>query len=380
LFLPEIAFSSSQRINVGIVVNKIGIVVNAFSFAHSGAGDRRQTLDSADRKPTLKDVAALSGVSVISASRVMRGAPNISIELRQKVEQAAQAIGYQRNRIAGSLRGRATELIAVIVPSMSNHVFPNIVDGIDDALQGSQLRLVLGMTKYEDANEEAILRDMLTWNPAGVILSGLEHSDNTKEMLAHFAGPIIEVMDIDGDAVDLAVGISMEEAGTLIARHLFERGYKRIGYVGAWGERPKRSLKRRIAFEKELRRLGLPILETVILDEASSLEGGAKGLKQVLARDPTIDAVFFANDDLALGALFYCQGHDIRVPEDIALAGYNGLEMCQSIVPRLTTISTPRYEMGRLAGALARKQIVDGEFSEQKTLRLNVELIEGGTT
>lgn len=332
------------------------------------------------RKPTLKDVAALSGVSVISASRVMRGAPNISAELREKVEQAALSVGYQRNRIAGSLRGQATDLIAVVVPSMSNHVFPQIVDGIDDALKGSQLRLVLGMTKYDDTSEEAILRDMLTWNPAGVILSGLEHSEQTRKMLAPFKGPIIEVMDSDGDAIDIAVGVSMEEAGQLIARHLVERGYRRIGYVGAWGERPKRSLKRRMAFEAELAQLGHPIAAIVILEDASSLEGGAAGLKRLLAQDPHLDAVFFANDDLALGALFYCQAQDISVPRDIALAGYNGLEICQSISPRLTTISTPRYEMGRMAGELARRQI-EGEADHNPTsIRMDLQLIEGGTT
>lgn len=333
-----------------------------------------------ERKPTLKDVAALSGVSVISASRVMRDAPNISKELREKVEHAAQTIGYQRNRIARSLRGQATELIAVIVPSMSNHVFPQIVDGIDDALNGSQLRLVLGMTKYDDASEEAILRDMLTWNPAGVILSGLEHSEQTRKMLTRFSGPIVEVMDSDGDAIDIAVGVSMEEAGQLIARHLVEQGYNRIGYVGAWGERPKRSLKRRLAFEAELARLERPIAAKVILDEASSLESGAKGLKLLLEDKPDLDAVFFANDDLALGALFYCQAQKISVPNDVALAGYNGLDLCQSISPRLTTISTPRYEMGRLAGTLARQHI-DGEAEiSPKSIRMDLQLIAGETT
>lgn len=337
-------------------------------------------MDSHDRKPTLKDVAALSGVSVISASRVMRGAPNISQALREKVEQAAESIGYQRNRIAGSLRGQATELVAVIVPSMSNHVFPLIVDGIDDALKGSQLRLVLGMTKYEDASEEAILRDMLTWNPAGVILSGLEHSRKTKDMLAHFSGPIVEVMDSDGDPIDMAVGVSMEDAGRLIARHLVARGYKRIGYVGAWGERPKRSLKRRLAFEAELLRLGHPIAACVILDEASSLQSGAEGIERVLATNPEVDAVFFANDDLALGALLYCQARNMAVPQDIALAGYNGLDICQSIRPRLTTISTPRYTMGNLAGEFIRARIEGRALSSPRKTQLELELIAGETT
>lgn len=337
-------------------------------------------MDNEHRKPTLKDVAALSGVSVISASRVMRGAPNISSALREKVEKAAQSIGYQRNRIAKSLRGEATDLVSVIVPSMSNNVFPQIVDGIDDALAGSQLRLVLGMTKYIDANEEDILRDMLTWNPAAVILSGLEHSDRTKEMLTHFSGPIVEVMDCDGDPMDMSVGVSMEEAGKLIARHLIAQGYKRIAYVGAWGERPKRSLKRRVAFEAELAQLGRPIVTSLILDEASSLKSGAAGLKQLLALNLNLDAVFFANDDLALGALLYCQAQNISVPGDVALAGYNGLEMCQSISPRLTTISTPRYEMGQIAGELVRTQLAGETSPEDKNVKLNLELIVGETT
>lgn len=337
-------------------------------------------MDDSERRPTLKDVAALCGVSIISVSRVMRNSPNISKELREKVEAAAQSLGYQRNRIAGSLRGQATELIAVIVPSMSNSVFPNIVDGLDDALQDSPLQTVLGMSKYNDANEEAILRDLLAWNPAGVILSGLEHSQGTQELLARFAGPVVQVMDTDGSAIDMAVGISMDDAGILMAQHLYQQGYRRIGYVGAWGERPKRSLKRRLAFEAELKRLGAPLVTRVILEAQSSMNNGAAGIKQLLERDESLDAVFFANDDLAMGALFYCQSNNISVPTRIALAGFNGLEMCQSIVPRLTTISTPRYEMGRQAGEMIQ-QVINGEpVSGPKVRRLNLELIEGQTT
>ncbi len=333
-----------------------------------------------ERRPTLKDVAELSGVSVISASRVMRGAPNISAQLREKVESAARSIGYQRNPIARSLRGESTELVTVIVPSMSNHVFPNIVDGIDDALKHSPLRLVLGMTKYESRSEEIILRDMLSWNPAGVILSGLEHSESTREMLEQFAGPIVEVMDVDGDAIDMAVGTSMVQAGELIAQHLVARNYKRIAYVGAWGERPKRSLKRRLAFEAELTRLGSPLVSSLILDEASSLQAGASGLQHLLAENPEIDAIFFANDDLAMGALFHCQSHGIAVPGDIAIAGFNGLDISQSISPQLTTIATPRYEIGHLAGELLRQRIAGDTSSAAGLHRLEQTLIEGGTT
>ena len=336
-------------------------------------------MSSNQRRPTLKDVAKISGVSVISASRVMSDAPNVSKALREKVEAAAREIGYQPNKIAGSLRGKTSDLIAVLVPSMSNHVFPQIVDGINASLQGSALRVVLGMTQYDELLEEASLRDMLNWNPAAIVLSGLEHTQLTRKMLSSFAGPVVEVMDSEGSTHDIAVGVSMTEAGQKIAQHFVERGRRRIGYVGAWGERPKRSLKRRIAFQNELEKLGVPLSDALVIDEVSSFEAGAQAIKKLLEQSPNLDAIFFANDDLAMGALFYCQSNGIRVPEQIALAGFNGIEMCRWISPRLTTVSTPRYEMGRLTGQVIRERIA-GNLDNKKSYELPLELFVGDTT
>lgn len=332
------------------------------------------------KKPTLKDVAELSGVSVISASRVMSGGPNISEKLRRKVEAAAQTLGYQRNRIAGSLRGKASDLVSVIVPSMSNNVFPNIIDGLSESLQNTPLRLVLGMTQYCDAKEEDILRDMLSWNPTAVVLAGLEHSAGTRELLATYDGPIIEVMDIDGAATDIAVGVSQVAAGELIARHFTTRGYRNVGYIGAWGERPVRSRKRRIAFETELERLGNPVQAVQVCEDASSIMVGAREMERLLDQNKQIDAVFFANDDLALGALLHCQKTGISVPQDVAIAGFNGMEMAQMISPCLTTLRTPRYEMGRIAGDMLCQRI-DGTLERKQMIHeLPIELLLGETS
>lgn len=332
------------------------------------------------KKPTLKDVAELSGVSVISASRVMSGGPNISDKLRSKVEAAAKTLGYQRNRFAGSLRGRTSDLVAVIVPSMSNNVFPNFIDGLSETLHETPLRLVLGMTQYVGSKEEEILSDMLSWNPAAVVLAGLEHSAKTRELLASYDGPIVEVMDTDGDATDVAVGVSQEAAGKLIAQHFTTRGYRNVAYIGAWGERPARSLKRRLAFEKELEALGNPIKVVQICEEASSIKIGTREMEKLLIQNKKIDAVFFANDDLALGALFYCQKHSIAVPQDVAIAGFNGMDMTQMISPAITTLLTPRFEMGRIAGDVLCGRI-DGTLDRGKiTHELPIELLLGETS
>lgn len=331
-------------------------------------------------RPTLRDVADHAGVSVISASRVMREAPNVSETLRTRVKAAATELGYTPNRIAGSLRGQSSDLVAVIVPSMSNNVFPDILDGIDAAFQGTSLRTVLGMSRYDMDEEEAILRDLLSWNPSGVIISGLEHSAGATEILSGLRCPVIEVMDSDGDPIDTSVGFSMSSAGDIMADHLVECGYRRIGYVGAWGERPARSRKRRLAFEARLAEHGLSLVDRQIEDAESSFATGAAGLATLIARSPDIDAVFFANDDLALGAMMHCLSHGIAVPGDIALAGFNGLDIRDGITPRLTTIRSPRAEIGARAGQIMLGRIEGRSDAEHGRIDMPLSFLPGETT
>jgi LacI family gluconate utilization system Gnt-I transcriptional repressor len=332
-------------------------------------------------RPTLRTVADLSGVSVISVSRVMRGAPNISPALREKVLAAAEALGYRPNRVAGSLRARATNLVAVIVPSMSNSVFPEVIDGIDHGLLGTPYRTVLGITHYDQAREETILHDLLSWNPAAVIIAGLEHSERVGAMLRACAGPVVEVMDVDGEPIDLCVGTSQAQAGQLIARHFIETGRRRIGYVGAWGERPDRSHKRRIAFEKALAEGGIGLSARHIEAAPSSLDTGRRGCAAILADNPNLDAIFFANDDLALGALVHCRKHGIPVPGVLALAGFNGLDIIEAVSPRLTTIVNPRFAMGELASHMLLDRINGKDGNDpRRIIRMDLTLRRGETS
>lgn len=332
-------------------------------------------------RPTLRNVAEASGVSVISVSRVMRGAPNISPALREKVLAAAEALGYRPNRVAGSLRARATNLVAVIVPSMSNSVFPEVIDGIDHGLTGTPYRTVLGITHYDQAREETILHDLLSWNPAAVIVAGLEHSERVTAMLRACSGPVVEVMDVDGEPIDLCVGTSQAEAGQLIARHFVETGRRRIGYVGAWGERPDRSQKRRIAFEQALAESGIGLSARHIEAAPSSLETGEQGCAAILSAYPDLDAIFFANDDLALGALVHCRKHGIPVPGALALAGFNGLDIIEAVSPRLTTIVNPRFAMGETASRLLLDRINGNDTGRSdRVIRMELTLRRGETS
>jgi len=298
------------------------------------------------RRATLRDVAQLSGVSEISVSRVMRDAPSVSDRLRSRVLAAAGELGYTPNRVAGALKTSSSNLVAVIVPSIGNGVFPEVLDGIESVLADAGLRPVLGITQYDRAQEVQVLRDMLAWSPMGVILAGTDHEPAVARMIDQQGIPVVEFMDIDRYPMQSAVGISNVKAAVAVADLLAKRNYKRPGYIGAWSERPDRSKARRLAFEARLVELGIPLVDREIASVRASAEVGAKTTEVLLKRSPDIDAIFFANDDQALGALFYCQRTGRKVPDDIGIIGFNGIEIGSATPTILASVVTPRFQMG----------------------------------
>ncbi|MEM8597056.1 MAG: LacI family DNA-binding transcriptional regulator, partial [Pseudomonadota bacterium] len=249
------------------------------------------------RRTTLRDVARLSGVSDISVSRVMRGAPSVSPGLRERVMAAADALGYTPNRLAGALKTQSSNLVAVVVPSIGNGVFPEVLDGIETVLTKAGLQPVLGITQYDRAREVQVLRDMLAWTPMGVIMAGTDHDPAVRSMIAQQDIPVVEFMDIDHAPMQAGVGISNRRAAIAVADLLADRGYRRPGYIGAWGEQPDRSRARREAFEERLAERGIPLRDREISPKPATVEGGGRSTERLLTRTPDIDAIFYANDD-----------------------------------------------------------------------------------
>ncbi|WP_273429001.1 substrate-binding domain-containing protein [Marinobacter sp.] len=159
--------------------------------------------------------------------------------------------------------------------------------------------------------------------------------------------PIAEIMEL-GEAVDINVGLDHPEAGRCMARHLLSCGYQNIVYVAAQMANDYRARLRYEGHREILEAAGLeaPLIE---MDQLGQFETGAKALDKVKAILPEADAIHFANDDLATGAILHAQRRGIRVPEDIAIAGFNGLPIGQHISPNLTTICSPRESIGRLS-------------------------------
>jgi len=298
------------------------------------------------RRATLRDVAEMSGTSEITVSRVMRGSPVVSQNLRDRVMLAANQLGYTPNRLAGALKTQSSNLVAVIVPSIGNGVFPEVLDGIETVLTKAGLQPVLGITQYDRDREIQVLRDMLAWSPMGVIIAGTDHDPAVAAMIAQHNIPAVEFMDIDSPPMQAAVGISNRQAAIAVADLLAERGYRNPGYIGAWAERPDRSKVRRVAFEARLAELGIPLVDREISPSPATPEVGADSTRILLKRSPQIDVIFYANDDQALGGLFYCQRTGRQVPHDIGIIGFNGIGIGLATPIVLASVETPRYQMG----------------------------------
>ena len=305
------------------------------------------------RRPlTLRDVSEASGVSEMTVSRVLRNRGDVSAPTRARVVAAARALGYVPNRIAGALASSRVNLVAVIVPSLSNMVYPEVLTGISAVLEETGLQPVVGVTRYQASREEAVLYEMLSWRPSGVILAGLEHTDAARAMLGRAGVPVVEIMDVDGEAVDAAVGISHRRAGHEMARAIVAAGYRRIGFLGTMMPDDHRARKRMEGLEAGLAEAGLGIEDREFYSGGSALLKGREMTQAILARAPSLDFLYFSNDMIGAGGLMWCLERGIDVPGTLGLAGFNGMELLDGLSCRLATMDACRAEIGRIAAQM----------------------------
>lgn len=207
---------------------------------------------------TLAEVAEAAGVGESTVSRVLRNHGSFSGKTRDRVMAAVERLGYVPNRIAGTLASTSSRLVAFVIPSLSNIVFPDVLRGASAILEENRYQAVFSVTDYDPGKEEALAAAMLAWRPAAVMLAGYEHTNGTVKMLRASGCRIVELLDVDGDALDLAVGFSNRAAGRESAAFLLKRGYRRIGYVGHDLNRDTRAGKRFSGFCETLGAGGAP--------------------------------------------------------------------------------------------------------------------------
>jgi LacI family gluconate utilization system Gnt-I transcriptional repressor len=323
-------------------------------------------------RPTLSDVADRAGVGTITVSRALREPDRVSPELRERIDAAVLELGYVLNPNARALASVRADVIGVLIPSMTNNVFADVLRGIHDELGESALQVQFGNTHYSEREEERLLRVFLSQHPSALIVSGIDQSPATRRLLEQADCPVVQIMEIGPDPIDMMIGFSHRDAGGAITRHLLDVGCTRIGFIGA--RMDPRSLRRLEGYSAAMREAGRfdsRLVNTTTLP--SSVTMGTRLLHEALERAPGLDAIVCNNDDLALGVLFACQRQGIDVPGRLAIAGFNDLEMMAVASPSVTSVRTPRYEIGRRAMAMAMAEL-SGQPAGDRVVDLGFEL------
>ena len=319
------------------------------------------------KRHTLKDVAAMAEVSPITVSRVVNGASGVRAKVRERVEAAINALGYIPNRSASVLASSKSKLIGVLIPSLSNVVFNDVLRGIYDVATPSNYQVLLFNTHYSPDEEMRAIRTLLGQSPEGIIITGGEQTSAAKTMLKEANVPVVQIMGQVEMPIDINIGFSHIDAGDSVAQLLLDRSYRKIGFIGARMDR--RTCQRLDGFEQRLA-VGnhLDKKRIVTTYKPSSVAMGASLFKELMAvTEGDCDAVFCCNDDLALGVLHQCKKMDINVPEEFGVCGFNDIEMAAFAEPSLTTVRVNRYSMGAKAMELIFEKNLPQDESESKT-------------
>ncbi len=294
---------------------------------------------------TLQDVARSAGVSAITASRALRTPEKVAPDTLARVRRAVASLGYVPNPAAQVLASARSRVIGVVIPSVTNSVFSDLLRGVMDAAGDGPWQPQIANTRYVSSREEDILRLFAMQRPAGMIVAGIDQTETSRAVLRGMGCPVVQVMETGADPIDMMIGCSQVDGARAAVRHLIEQGYARIGFLGA--RMDPRSQRRLAGYRQEIEGAGLPGPDRVMtVPQASSVTLGRRLMADFLALHPDADAVFCNNDDIALGALFECIRRGIRVPVQIGIAGFNDLDMAAGAEPGLTSVRTDRYRMG----------------------------------
>ena len=249
-------------------------------------------------------------------------------------------------------------LVAVVIPSMSNMVFPEVMTGISKILEGTELQPVVGLTDYLPEKEEKVLYEMLSWRPSGVIVAGLEHSDASRAMLRASGIPVVEIMDTDGTPVDSGRRDLAPPRRSADGRGHSQRRLQADRLLGTKMPLDHRARKRFEGFTQALAKGGIEIADQEFYSGGSALVKGREMTEAMLwiAR-PDLDFLYYSNDMIGAGGLMYLWEKGVDIPGQIGLAGFNGLNLLKGLPRELASMDACRLEIGRRAAEIIAKRV-----------------------
>lgn len=314
---------------------------------------------------TIKEVARLAGVSTATVSRVFSGGSAVGEDLRLKVRKAAESLNYRPNKLARNLRTRRTQTVGVVIPDIENPFFTSVVCGIEDVLRGAEYSLLLANSNEDTARERRNVEALQAEAISGMIFTPSGNETGLYKDLSSIGMPLVaisrQVPNLDVDCVL----VSNREGARQACAHLAELGHDRIALISGPAA-ISTARERRKGYEQALKAAGIAIASELMQYADFRQAGGYEAMKKLLGLDNPPTAVFTGSNLMTLGALQAIHEARLRIPEDIAIVGFDDMPWALSLQPPLTVVAQPAFDVGVTAARLLLERIAEPSLPPRK--------------
>jgi len=304
---------------------------------------------------TILDVAKLASVSTATVSRVINSPETVRESTRKKVQHAMGVCNYKYNALARGFATKKTNTIGLIIPNINNPVFAESTRGVQDHADSNKIQIILGNTYYQYEKEEGLIKTLREKQVDGFIITTTNPRSTVLNSLVEEKVPFVLLYSTLKKGAFSAVGVDNFQGGYMATEHLIKLGHKRIGMIAGKFSISDRSLHRWHGYRQCLKNYNIDYDNSLLFQTNYSLTGGKVAMKKMLALQDPPTAVFCSNDYMALGAMKGARECGLSLPQDMSIVGFDDIQIASYVVPELTTIHQPAYEMGKLGAKLLFK-------------------------
>lgn len=329
--------------------------------------------------PTIKDVAKRANVSIATVSRVLNNLSGYSDKTKHKVNHVIQEMGYQPNAIARGLINKRTQTIGVLFPSVSSYFSSDILHGIEEYANNHNYSVFVCNTDEDGKRTMKYLQVLREKQVDGIVFSSEKLKKEYYDVMQAMEIPVVLVSTKADYASVPYVKVDDQQAAYDAVEYLIVNGHREIAMIGGSKKDEVAGTPRIKGYQKALEHNGIPFREHYLAYGNFNFHDGCVAMESLLQTAPEATAVFVASDEMAIGVLTVAAKHGLKVPEDLSIIGYDNLKLAEMVVPPLTTMNQPLYEMGKSAaekliyminsGHVADSTIVPHRVVERQTVR-----------
>lgn len=324
----------------------------------------------------ISDIAKMAGVSRATVSRYFNNG-YVGADKKEKIKEVIEKTGFRPSMSAQALRTKKSKLIGVIAPKISSETISRIVDGLGSELNSQGYHMLLGSTDNDAAKEVEYMQVFINNNVDGIILIGTYMTEAHRRVMKNLNMPLVVI----GQSVEGYCSVYHDDyhAARDMTRLLLQGNVHKPVFLGVTEKDEAVGRKRKEGYADELQARGISVEKDSFTICSFTSESGYENMDKMIATHPDLDAVFCVTDTIALGAIKALRSHGKRIPEDVAVSGMGGKQICEMIEPRLSTVAFAYMESG-VIGARMLLELLQNEEAEKKKQLLTYELIKGEST